>query len=621
MSVLNQLPATNLRWCDIRDTLNAHGGNVTNYIQDAFCDGSVTMDSPVPATHYGICETAAGTAEKAVTITGITSLTAGLLVHVKFLNANSASNPTLKINGLAAAAIVSSHLDTGYYYSFRYNGTSFVCCGFRSVTYTPDAKVNKWSPHKPYRSSVAEFSQVDFKSKMGGFLNIDDGIDTQTVAGGNAIGLLSEIQTKAQQYYTDLQNAGTIPVRNFEWAYGTPVYMNGNTPVFGVCRFGDFKNYKPSAKNIFLQQNETYDNPLAIDHYFDTEHWYYPINYIYGSELLNCIGASGNCLGSDYYGIIIVADSFSDSIYTIQSSGAAEKGSFPVLDLSDETFDDIDDDVMLIFLMSKTRIPTTHDTNFTELIADYPTTEFVMIDHPFIFAHIKNIVTSFTVWHFLGSASENWYFTDSEGISYPATGGFKFSASTGKILLEPDDNIKREILAGSIFPYKLTFTFSGSQQFGASAGTWTLFAYNRTWTTGQWYDDPEASNWVIVMIENELVEGEPCTDIRIYKQGAVSSSYVLNLSEGSYYAVSKIEVLNYNPNAQTHTPGDALYISINNGDKVINLSTIAGSQYEDLAMAAPPLFRFGNCVDLHSLGLAPTAPQFTDISLDSVLRN
>ena len=242
MSVLNQLPATNLRWCDIRDTLNAHGGNVTNYIQDAFSDGSVTMDSPVPAAHYGICETAAGIAEKAVTITGITSLTAGLLVHVKFLNANSASNPTLKINDLAAVAIVSSHLDTGYYYSFRYNGTSFICCGFRSVTYTPDAKVNKWSCWKPIARGIArgELTAALIKTLRSG-LDLDS-----TFSASNPRGCKFTVSSDASavKKLTErvLDNLDALPV----WSYRASIDSDG-----GIGFIGDYRSYDPESDPMF----------------------------------------------------------------------------------------------------------------------------------------------------------------------------------------------------------------------------------------------------------------------------------------------------------------------------------------------------------------------------------
>ena len=54
---------------------------------------------------YAVCSTAADTQMKEITVAGITSLTAGLSINVKFEYQNSASNPTLKVNSLDAKPI------------------------------------------------------------------------------------------------------------------------------------------------------------------------------------------------------------------------------------------------------------------------------------------------------------------------------------------------------------------------------------------------------------------------------------------------------------------------------------------------------------------------------------
>ena len=54
---------------------------------------------------YGVCETGANTTDKTVTIEGITELTAGLTVAVKFTNNNAMVGPTLNVNGLGAKTI------------------------------------------------------------------------------------------------------------------------------------------------------------------------------------------------------------------------------------------------------------------------------------------------------------------------------------------------------------------------------------------------------------------------------------------------------------------------------------------------------------------------------------
>lgn len=54
---------------------------------------------------YGVCETAAATAEKTVTVTGNFTLETGATIAVKFKNTNTASSPTLNVNGTGAKAI------------------------------------------------------------------------------------------------------------------------------------------------------------------------------------------------------------------------------------------------------------------------------------------------------------------------------------------------------------------------------------------------------------------------------------------------------------------------------------------------------------------------------------
>lgn len=55
---------------------------------------------------YGVCSTAAGTVAKTVTVTpALTSLDTGSVIFVKFSNSNTATSPTLNVNGLGAKSI------------------------------------------------------------------------------------------------------------------------------------------------------------------------------------------------------------------------------------------------------------------------------------------------------------------------------------------------------------------------------------------------------------------------------------------------------------------------------------------------------------------------------------
>lgn len=89
------------------------------------------------STAYGYCETAAATKAKVVDMDGFV-LIEGVTIHVKFLYANSASSPTLNVNGTGAKNIVqygttavgTASATSGWYagaiVQFTYDGTSWV---------------------------------------------------------------------------------------------------------------------------------------------------------------------------------------------------------------------------------------------------------------------------------------------------------------------------------------------------------------------------------------------------------------------------------------------------------------------------------------------------------------
>jgi hypothetical protein len=101
--------------------------------------------------NYGVCETAAGTAAKVVTVGSDFTLVAGAQVIVKFTNANSASNPTLNVNSTGAKPVcqygttrigtssTSSGWRAGSIQTFTYDGTSWVRDYWTNSTYSTDA--------------------------------------------------------------------------------------------------------------------------------------------------------------------------------------------------------------------------------------------------------------------------------------------------------------------------------------------------------------------------------------------------------------------------------------------------------------------------------------------------
>ena len=92
---------------------------------------------PVGSSLYGTCTTAANTAAKVVTMSNFDKLITGVTIHVKFTNANSASNPTLNVNNTGAITICrygtikpgtteKTSWHNGAIISFTYDGTNWV---------------------------------------------------------------------------------------------------------------------------------------------------------------------------------------------------------------------------------------------------------------------------------------------------------------------------------------------------------------------------------------------------------------------------------------------------------------------------------------------------------------
>lgn len=62
------------------------------------------QDSVIQNTSYSTCSTAANTAAKTASLTNFV-LTTGSCIRVKFTNSNTASSPTLNVNGTGAKSI------------------------------------------------------------------------------------------------------------------------------------------------------------------------------------------------------------------------------------------------------------------------------------------------------------------------------------------------------------------------------------------------------------------------------------------------------------------------------------------------------------------------------------
>lgn len=92
---------------------------------------------PIGSTLYGTCTTAAGTAQKDVTLANFDKLITGVTVHVRFTNSNTHATPTMKVGSTAAIQIMRYGTTkpgttaawswyAGAVVSFTYDGTYWV---------------------------------------------------------------------------------------------------------------------------------------------------------------------------------------------------------------------------------------------------------------------------------------------------------------------------------------------------------------------------------------------------------------------------------------------------------------------------------------------------------------
>lgn len=158
------------------------------------------LNYAIGSTAYGVCETAAATSEKIVDMTGFT-LTNGATIHVWFKNGNSASNPSLNVNGTGAKNIVAKikeiivegqfvylqdvpnnlvDLDSGSVLEFTYCKGYWVLNTAVNIESTIQVSINSYITSLPFTANVAEIDTHYVVARMT-LTNPDAQIDDWTV--------------------------------------------------------------------------------------------------------------------------------------------------------------------------------------------------------------------------------------------------------------------------------------------------------------------------------------------------------------------------------------------------------------------------------------------------------
>ena len=217
---------------------------------------TIKQDGITGATvnRFGTCSTAAGTAQKEVSITtGTFSLESGARLTVKFTNANTANSPTLKVGSTAAKNIFhgGSQITTGDNKSllkgvcdFVYDGTQYHLLGYSSYseigihdlpTGGSAGQVLKKSSATNYDASWATPHEVPSGGSVGQVLKKTSATDYDVSwgdAGGTYYGTCdtaANVGTKVVTCpsFTTLQEGATIRVK---FTYGNSVYYEDGDP-------------------------------------------------------------------------------------------------------------------------------------------------------------------------------------------------------------------------------------------------------------------------------------------------------------------------------------------------------------------------------------------------------
>lgn len=185
-------------------------GDVTGSVD---FDGSSDVDITTTVKRtvgYGICETAAATSAKVITIADTSwTLEVGSIIGVKSSVSNSASNVTLNVNGSGAKEI--------YYNNAKYTSTSSSVCGYknRTIYYMYDGTYWVWL-------SMGTLSDA----------NTVPSVQCETAAGTAAkVGTCTNFSLLAKSYvYVNIRytntSAGAITL-NINSTGAKPIYING----------------------------------------------------------------------------------------------------------------------------------------------------------------------------------------------------------------------------------------------------------------------------------------------------------------------------------------------------------------------------------------------------------
>ena len=280
----------------------------------------VSFDGSANITHYCTCYTASNTANKTVTVTGFV-LETGARVTVKFLDSNTASNPTLNVdNGsgyTGAKAIMyhgtSSVSGSSNYYrwqsgdiiDFIYDGTNWVMVGWQTYAYYAESATSASTAVSASSATSATYANYLRYSAT----TLLAPVNTSTVKssatirpssnGGYSLGTTdykwNYVYADYGDFHSSLSTDGTLSVTG-ESTFSNDVVVSGN------LFFGSGKTVKMNLYDSGIDVTG-HLTPMSRSTYnlgsnsFPWQRLY--VNYISGSGVAKSIAGYGNGTSQD----------------------------------------------------------------------------------------------------------------------------------------------------------------------------------------------------------------------------------------------------------------------------------------------------------------------------------
>ena len=260
----------------LQTTVSGNAGSATKLAAKRTIDG-VSFDGSANIHHYGTCSTDAGTAAKTVTLANFV-LATGAEVTVRFTVTNTASNPTLNVNGTGDKAILyrNAAISAGYLaanrtYRFVYDGSNYQLVGDIDINTTYVAA--SATPKAPGTAAVGtsgKYAREDHVHPLQTTVSGNAGSATKLAAKRTIDGVSFDGSANIHHYGTCSTDAGTaaktVTLANFVLATGAEVTVRftvtntASNPTLNVNGTGDkailYRNAAISAG--YLAANRTY---------------------------------------------------------------------------------------------------------------------------------------------------------------------------------------------------------------------------------------------------------------------------------------------------------------------------------------------------------------------------